>query len=168
MEFKNWDGDGGYVGDGRCLKKHFSQLGTRSIRKEQSMINTINNELISEIKRALEDEERTIHSPDVCQEFKALYKIYLDKGKRGVKHYFQKRRIEMGVFILADNMSNLTKGSRGREEKWKLQAMLDQYQVKIQQILENDSEIQQSRKLYLSCLNETADQIYMELSKYYF
>ena len=74
----------------------------------------------------------------------------------------------MGVFILADNMSNLTKGSRGMEEKWKLQTMLDQYQARIQQILENDSEIQQSRKLYLSCLNETADQINMELSKYYF
>ena len=131
MEFKNWDGDGGYVGDGRCLKKHFSQLGTRSIRKEQSMINTINNELISEIKRALEDEERTIHSPDVCQKFKALYKIYLDKGKRGEKHYFQKRRIEMGgiilLDILLDSMSNLTKGLRGMEEKWKLQTMLDQY-----------------------------------------
>ena len=74
----------------------------------------------------------------------------------------------MGVFILADNMSNLTKGSRGMEEKWKLQTMLDQYQARIQQILENDSEIHQSRKLYLSCLNETADQINMELSKYYF
>lgn len=46
--------------------------------------------------------------------------------------------------------------------------MLDQYQAKIQQILEKDSEIQQSRKLYLSCLNEIADQINMELSKYYF
>ena len=132
------------------------------------MINTINNELISEIKKALEDEERTIHSPDVCQEFKTLYKIYLDKGKRGVKHYFQKRRIERGVFILADNMLNLTKGIRGLEERHHIQSMLDQYQVKIQQILENDSEIQQSRKLYLSCLNETADQINMELSKHYF
>lgn len=132
------------------------------------MINTINNELISEIKKALEDEERTIHSPDVCQEFKTLYKIYLDKGKRGVKHYFQKRRIEMGGIILLDSMSNLTKGLRGMEEKWKLQTMLDQYQARIQQILEKDSEIQQSRKLYLSCLNETAGQINMELSKYYF
>lgn len=102
------------------------------------MINTINNELISEIKKALEDEERTIHSPDVCQEFKALYKIYLDKGKRGVKHYFQKKRIEMGGIILLDSlldsMSNLTKGLRGMEEKWKLQTMLDQYQARIQQI----------------------------------
>ena len=124
--------------------------------------------MISEIKRALEDEERTIHSPDVCQEFKTLYKIYLDKGKRGVKHYFQKRRIEMGGIILLDSMSNLTKGTRGMEEKWKLQAMLDQYQARIQQILEKDSEIQQSRKLYLSCLNEIADQINMELSKHYF
>lgn len=132
------------------------------------MINTINNELISEIKKALEDEERTIHSPDVCQEFKTLYKIYLDKGKRGVKHYFQKRRIERGVFILADNMLNLTKGIRGLEERHHIQSMLDQYQVKIQQILENDSEIQQSRKLYLSCLNEIANQINMELSKHYF
>lgn len=132
------------------------------------MINTINNELISEIKRALEDEERTIHSPDVCQEFKTLYKIYLDKGKRGVKHYFQKRRIEMGGIILLDSMSNLTKGLRGMEEKWKLQAMLDQYQARSQQILEKDSEIQQSRKLYLSCLNEIANQINMELSKHYF
>lgn len=132
------------------------------------MINTINNELISEIKKAMEDEERTIHSPDVCQEFKTLYKIYLDKGKRGVKHYFQKRRIEMGGIILLDSMSNLTKGLRGMEEKWKLQTMLDQYQARIQQILEKDSEIQQSRKLYLSCLNEIANQINMELSKHYF
>lgn len=154
------------------FKEIFSQLSTRSIRKEQSMINTINNELISEIKKALEDEERTIHSPDVCREFKTLYKIYLDKGKRGVKHYFQKRRIEMGGIILLDSlldsMSNLTKGLRGMEEKWKLQTMLDQYQARIQQILEKDSEIQQSRKLYLSCLNEIANQINMELSKHYF
>mgnify|MGYP005892401817 CR=1 FL=1 len=154
------------------FKETFSHLSTQSIGREQSMINTINNELISEIKKALEDEERTIHSPDVCQEFKALYKIYLDKGKRGVKHYFQKRRIEMGGIILLDSlldsMSNLTKGLRGMEEKWKLQTMLDQYQARIQQILEKDSEIQQSRKLYLSCLNEIADQINMELSKHYF
>ena len=74
----------------------------------------------------------------------------------------------MGGIILLDSMSNLTKGTRGMEEKWKLQAMLDQYQARIQQILEKDSEIQQSRKLYLSCLNEIADQINMELSKHYF
>lgn len=59
------------------------------------------DQFVEEARRAVKDESRTIHSPEVSSTIKEVYDFYLNKGIDGVAAYVRRRTRHRALFDLS-------------------------------------------------------------------